>query len=232
MMRGRGVGVVLALSSLLACSTLETRTNPGYDGPRTYSGTRRDAAGLGIGFANLSLPIMMLYSFGLPFSMLADTALLPLTLVEERNRRAGLEDALRAEQEAPSAISTTPGASPLAQARRLFRTCSDLLSRLHPELVDCYSIHARIHQATGEEIAGAEYKRRVHAALARGESASDFVRLRDPAYTVEGEHVRIEATRISSQRFERPTVTLIVGPGPDGGWRILEETGVDWPPVE
>jgi hypothetical protein len=41
--------------------------------------------------------------------------------------------------------------------------------------------------------------------------------------------VRVRATRRSSREPAESAIELVIGPGGDGGWRILEETSVGWP---
>ena len=97
-------------------------------------------------------------------------------------------------------------------------------------ILDYIANHSLIETDAGRtEPSGAEYKRRIHEALAGVDEALAFVSLRDPVYTEQGERVRIEAERLASFGAERQRVTLVVGPGSDGGWRILEEVSSGWP---
>ena len=45
----------------------------------------------------------------------------------------------------------------------------------------------------------------------------------------DGERVRIRATRRNSQTADASEIVLVVAPGADAGWRIVEETSVGWP---
>lgn len=211
--------------------TLETRRSSAYDGPRIYSGTRVSARNVGLGVVSLNLGLLLIYGLDLPFSLLADTALLPLTIREERERWAANEETVLSGAEAPSVSLVIEGADPLVNARQLFTACDDLLRGLRPQLVHCYSVDARIHIVDGDEareLTGIEYKREILEAL-EGNTDGHFVSLSDPIFIPKGEdHVRITATRSSSFRRERAPIEWVVGPGPDGGWRILEETGPGW----
>jgi uncharacterized protein YceK len=222
---------LLCVLALAGCMTLETRSNPSYDGSRVYSGTRVSGRSVALGVASLNIGLLLIYGLDLPFSFLADTVLLPLTLREERERRATHEEPLASGEEAPSVSLLIEGADPLVNARQLFAACDDLLRGLRPQLVDCYAVDARIHITDGDEVrelTGIEYKREILATM-EGNTSGHFVSLSDPIYIPEGDHlVRITATRSSSFRRERAPIEWLVGPGPDGGWRILEETGPGW----
>jgi uncharacterized protein YceK len=222
---------LLCVLTLAGCMTLETRRNSAYDGPRIYSGTRVSARSVGFGVVSLNLGLLLIYGLDLPFSFLADTALLPLTIREERERRAAHEEAVLAGEEAPTVSLVIEGADPLVNARQLFTACDNLLRSLRSALVHCYSVDAHIRIVDGNEVRelkGIEYKREILAAL-DGNTAGHFVSLSEPIFIPEGEDfVRITATRSSSFRRERAPIEWVVGPGPDGGWRILEETGPGW----
>jgi uncharacterized protein YceK len=227
----RATLALVCVAALAGCMTFETRSNSAYDGPRTYSGTRVSARGVAVGVASLNIGLLLIYGLDLPFSLLADTALLPLTIREERERRATQEETVLSGEEAPSVSLTIEGADPLVNARQLYIACDDLLRALRPQLVHCYAVDAKIHVVEGDEVrelTGIEYKREILAALDR-DTSGHFVSLSNPIYIPEGEQcVRITATRSSSFRRERAPIEWLVGPGADGGWRILEETGPGW----
>jgi len=72
---------------------------------------------------------------------------------------------------------------------------------------------------------GSEYKPLLRDALSQDASAGEMIEWRDPDYSAEGERVRVSVKRARSDNPSRVPVALLVGPGPDGGWRILEEVG-------
>ena len=94
----RSLLVPLLALGLSACMTFDTRTNPGYGGPRVYSGVREDLALLRNAFLSLDLPLLFMFTLDLPLCLVADTALLPLTIAEERGRGAERENGRGAER--------------------------------------------------------------------------------------------------------------------------------------
>lgn len=234
---GPGQSLVALIATVLVasgCMTLDTRTDPDYPGPRTYSGVRRSSHNLGQAFLGQSL-LMFFFLVDLPFSFVADTLLLPLTIPEERARRSEVAAALDVESEVTSVVPAAPHASPLSNAKHLFSACASRWKRLDPTVTDCYAVGARIAfepepgAGAALELSGSELKRRIRAALPGLRDEGGFVGLSEPAYSVEGERVRIEAVRASSFERERTRIELLVGPGTDGGWRILEEISTGWP---
>lgn len=222
---------LFAAALLVGCMTIDSRNDPGYDGPRVYSGTRLALRHTGHSLYRFNL-LMFYYLADLPFSFVADTLLLPVTISEDAARQPLPAAEPRFEREAPSVIAATEGASPLANAKRLFAACRERFERLDPTLTDCYAIDARIvlEDAHGAvEITGADYKGRIRAAIASLGKSYAFVSIQDPAYSQEGGRVRIEAQRLSSFGARRQRISLLVGPGPDGGWRIIEEVASGWP---
>jgi uncharacterized protein YceK len=222
---------LLFAALLCGCMTYDTRSDAAYDGPRIYSGTRLAASQVGHHFMNLNVPWVLIYGVDLPFSFVADTVLLPVTITEERRRRAELTEKLQTAEERPSVISVRPGTPPVDAAKMLFEACVQKLERYDPLLTDCFSTSARIHYDTGEPriLTGAQYKHRVRRALAVFQTRSEFVTWRHARYTAEDANVRIEVDRSSSERGELGTLVLLAGPtGEDRGWRILEMLGATW----
>lgn len=228
-MRKRALGLVLCLAAT-GCMTWDTRSDPGYDGPRVYSGTRLAASQAGQQFMNLNLPWVLLFGLDLPLCMVADTLLLPWTIPEEVVRRETLEAQLQTSEERPSAVSLAPGTAPVAAAQQLFDECVERLERYNPLLTDCFAHDARIFYATGEPrlLTGQEFKPRIRAAIADFQRRGEFITWRRPRYVPAGDNVRIEVQRSSSERGELGELVVLVGPGSDGGWRILEMRGTDW----
>jgi uncharacterized protein YceK len=219
------LALAVALAGTPACMTLDTQMDKGYHGRQVYSGVRKDTALFLPAFQSLSLGWVLISLVDFPFSFLADTVLLPVTIP-----RDAASDRMRAEElevasERPSPVKPVADEAPVATAQRLFDTCSKLLQDQDPHLADCYSIDARVELAGAEPLRGADYKPALRAALARDTSDGVLVEWRNPSFAVEGERVRIAATRATSAVAARVPVTLVVGPCADGGWRILEEIG-------
>ena len=206
----------------LGCNTIDTRTNQGYRGPRTYSGTRVALSLAGSAFMRLNPPEVALWLGDAALSATADTLLLPITIPEQIRLNRETAQRLRTDVEQPGVLRPINDESPLNTAKRLFRECSSHVLNIKPELTDCYSIDAKI-ELDGEELTGAEYKTRLRAEYLPLRGGSSFVRLRDPDYEVREGSVLITARRLEADTQERTPITWIVGPGPDGVWRILEE---------
>jgi hypothetical protein len=102
-----------------------------------------------------------------------------------------------------------------------------LLRRQDPQLADCYSVDVD-HDRGREPPRGAAYKITLPDAIERT-ATRHLVDWREPVFEPDGERVRIRATRRSSQTADTTELVLVVAPGPDGGWRIVEESGVGWP---
>jgi uncharacterized protein YceK len=225
-------GVVLPACLAWGCMTYDTRSDVSYDGPRVYSGTRLAASQAADQFMNLNLPWVMLFGIDLPFCLVADTLLLPWTIPEEIERREALRQSLQTADERPSVISIAPGTEPLTAARELFEECVERLQRYNPLLTDCFAHDARIFYHEGEPrmLTGAEYKPRIRAAVAEFQSRGEYVTWRRPRYLPlpDAERVRIEVDRSSSERGDLGKLELLVGPGPNGGWRIVELRGASW----
>lgn len=221
----------LCLGFAAGCMTLNTRSDPNYDGSRVYSGTRVD---LEQGVSQLlQFSIGMLLFFGdLPLSFIADTVLLPVTIPEERARRTAIEAQLQTRTDNPSVIELRPGEESVQTARRLFESCRELTEQLSIRLLDCYAIGARVARVKGDEaiteLSGAEYKPQLADTLERARYEGLFVTYRDPRFEPRGETVRIDATQATSDSAERHPVWFLVGPGDDGQWRILEERSRAW----
>ncbi len=227
----REIAGLLAAALLGGCMTLDSRNDPNYEGSPIYSGTRLALRHTGHTLYRFNL-LMLYYLADLPLSFVADTLLLPVTIREQAGRQPAPTTASSFERQAPSAISATAGAAPLTSAKRLFAACRTRCERLDPALIDCYAVEARIvieTDAGSTEITGGEYKRRIHQALAGVDDSLAFVSLRDPVYSEQGGRVRIEAERLASFGARRQHITLVVGPGSDGGWRIVEEVASGWP---
>jgi uncharacterized protein YceK len=209
--------------------TLDTQLNEAYDGPQVYSGVRKDLEIMGPAFLNLSLGWVVITLFDLPFSFVADTVLLPVTIPRESGRSVERAERLQVETDRPALAHASPGEPPLDGARRLFDACRERLRRQEEGFSDCYAVDARVSLAGGQVLRGADYKRVVRQALSRQQATGVFVDWRDPVYALEGERVRVRASRRSTGEPAESALELVVARGSDGGWRIVEETSVGFP---
>jgi uncharacterized protein YceK len=223
-----GAVALLALATT-ACMAIDTQTNKGYTGPLVYSGTRYDAAAFGDSLIDFNIGWMMFTIIDFPFSFLADTVMLPMTIPRESARSAKQTEEVDVAVERPSPVQPRAGEAPLATAQRLFSACEGLMRDRNPHLADCYSIDAQIQLEGATPVRGAEYKQMLRDGLARAVTAYQSLDWREPAYQVEGERVRISAIRGSSADPARTPLVLVVGASSDGSWRILEEQSVGWP---
>ncbi len=234
----RALGLFLLPGLLLGCMTIQTRTDPGYTGARIYSGARTDLANMGEAGMSLNLGLIVIALVDLPFSFLADTVLLPLTIPEERERRAALEvEATPIDEQAESPVSGREGTPPLEMGKRLYRECLKRIEKLQPSFIDCYSVDAIVSVVTpGPDgrvemrvISGAQYKVYLRDRIARARSDGDYVTFREASFELEGERVRVRTSRVAASTSMRHQITLLLGAGDDGGWRILEERSAGWP---
>jgi hypothetical protein len=215
-----------ALLALAGCNTVDTLVDDGYTGPRTYSGTRRALSLAGQAFYRVNPYEVALWGGDALLCTAADTLLLPLTLPAQLRRNRDEEEHLRVDVEQPSVLRPIPGEDALSTAKRLFRECSSHLLNFSPQLPDCYSISAKITlEGDGEELSGADYKVRLREELLPLAGSMRFVRLRNPTFEERPPNVEVTARRLDSDTEERTPLMWLLGPGPDGGWRILEERG-------
>jgi uncharacterized protein YceK len=228
---------IISLASLAAaCATFETRGDRAYDGTRVYSGTSTSLSRVGSGLINSNYALVFIGFADLPFSFVADTVLLPLTVVEETRRQKEVEDREQVEREMTTGVRSMRGESSVAAAERLFAQCADLLEQLDPRLADCYSIDARIvvvdpaDPSRSEELRGAAYKEELRRALRRARASGDYFTYRETSYEPESSsQVRVRTSRARAASATRASITFLLGPGSDGEWRILEERGPGWP---
>jgi uncharacterized protein YceK len=236
----RAVLVSRAIPSLVAamcmltagCMTLDTRTNPSYSGPPVYSGTRVAAGYAGQTFYALNIPYFAFFTLDTALSLVADTVLLPFTIPEQIRWSERRQTEARTDIEQPSVILPPNQEAPEDTARRLFRACEPLARTLNNTYLDCYSANAKIEIVDEGEVVrtltGTEYKEEIRPVMDAARGGTKFVRYADPTFERDGENVRITATRLDSELDGRTPIELIVGAGPDGGWRILEERSIGW----
>jgi uncharacterized protein YceK len=215
--------------------TLDTLNNRGYPGPYTYSGARGDLEIIGQSFLSFNLPLMLLFMLDLPLSALADTLVLPVTWPRERARRKQLEQRQRVDIEQPALVTALPNEAPEVTAERLVERCREASKKQSDELLDCYSIGARISlrsesdpSAEPRRLAGGAYKLELREILASQRYLGDVVDWSDAGFEREAGGVRVTATRSSARSARTHRQNWLVGPCADGGWRILEEDGFGW----
>jgi len=211
------------------CMTVDTQLDKGYKGPRVYSGVRKDLRLMGPAFLRLNFGWVLITLFDFPFSLVADTLILPVTIPRDLDRSRVEEEHERVDTERPALVSPDAGEALADTAKRLFEACRTLLHKQSPDLADCYSIDAAIAITGAQPLRGAAYKLEVREAIDHNRDDGIFVDWRDPVFEPEGERVRVHATRRSSREPPETPIVLVLGAGSDGGWRIVEETSVGWP---
>ena len=228
-MRALRLAAAFALAGALGCMTVDSLRDPGYQGPAVYSGVRKDVALMSSAFSPGDLMYAIMFSaVDLPFSAIADTALLPVTIPKDQKREQDRAAETQTGAERPGPIEAVAGEEPLATAQRLFQTCAQLLHRQDPQLADCYSVDADVEINGGGSLRGGDYKLRVREGMARDAAAGHLVEWREPSFSADGARVRIDATRASSSEPSRSPLLLFVGPCSDGVWRIVAETSIGW----
>lgn len=230
MHRFRPLAAFLALLlGASGCMSLDTQLNPGYKGTYVYSGVRKDLEIMGPALLHMSYGWVVITLFDLPFSLLADTIFLPISIPRDSERAKKIEERTQVRSDRPGLVHAKEGEAAADTARRLFDTCRKLLHGQEDELADCYSVDATISITGGPSLRGSEYKLVVREAIGRERDEGISVDWREPIFEPEAERVRVRATRRSTHDPTTSALEIVVGPGPDGGWRILEETSVGWP---
>lgn len=124
-----------------------------------------------------------------------------------------------------------------ANARALFEQFVRLGEAFDPALADLYADTAKISNrrifpdGTTREMAmpAPSYKTLLRQVMPVAKARNDVSRYSEVRYTVEGDNVRITATRYSVMKDYSAPHTLLVGPDSDGTWRVLEEAGESRP---
>jgi uncharacterized protein YceK len=223
----RLLALVLALSAA-ACMTVDTRRSKGYDGPRVYSGTRASLELIRVAAIGFNVPFFLIWAVDLPFSFVADTLLLPLTIGEERRRSSELTTAARVDVELPGPVRPIAGTSPERNAQQLFEACVTDFEQLDPRVSSCYSVDARVTAADGSVTTGSAFKPELRSALERIRADGGFLTYHDATYLRDGDGVRIQATLKASFLDTSQPASFRVAPGPDGDWRITEAQSPPW----
>lgn len=124
-----------------------------------------------------------------------------------------------------------------AKARALFERFVQLNEAFDPAITDLYAETAKISNrrvfpdGSSREMSmpAPSYKTLLRQVLPAAKEQNDLDRYSEVRYTVEGDKVRITATRYSVMKNYSAPHTLLVGADTDGTWRILEESGESRP---
>lgn len=124
-----------------------------------------------------------------------------------------------------------------AKARTLFEQFVRLTEAFDPTVADLYADTAKISNrrifpdGTSREMAmpAPSYKALLRRVMPVAKEQNDLDRYSEVRYTVEGDNVRIHATRYSVMKDYSAPHALLVGPDADGTWRVLEESGESRP---
>lgn len=142
--------------------------------------------------------------------------------------------ALPAQAGTPAKTQASPQET---KARAVFDDYVRLGEAFDPALADLYADTAKISNRrvfpddTTREMAmpASSYKTLLRRVMPVAKEQNDVSRYSDVHYTVEGDNVRITATRYSVMKDYSAPHTLLVGPDTDGTWRVLEESGESRP---
>jgi hypothetical protein len=112
-----------------------------------------------------------------------------------------------------------------------------LTEAFDPAITDLYADTAKISNrrlfpdGSSREMSmpAPSYKALLRQVLPVAKEQNDLDRYSEVRYVVEGDNVRITATRYSVMKDYKAPHTLLVGPDTDGTWRILEESGESRP---
>lgn len=118
-----------------------------------------------------------------------------------------------------------------AKAEQLWARYVALEAAFDPAVADLYADDALIRNRrtypTGEvreaTVPAAQYKLLVRQAIPLARARNDLSRYSGCTYASEGERVRIVCARFSVLKNYTAPMSLLVGPGPGGGWLIFEE---------
>jgi len=118
-----------------------------------------------------------------------------------------------------------------AKAEQLWNRYVALEAAFDPAVADLYSDDAVIRNRrtypTGEvreaTVPAAQYKLLVRQAIPLAKARNDISRYSNCSYVADGARVRILCARFSVLKNYTSPVSVLVGPGPGGGWLIFEE---------
>lgn len=209
----------LALASLLsACSTLGSLISSDYQGLAIYGGVYDNARSMRREASESDIDGMVALAIDFPFSLVADTVLLPLTIPMQLRASDG---------QAAQAPAETGRWAPSAEGARAFvESCFALAREFDARYVDCYGDDSRISYrgARDADLSGAEFRDLLKRSLPAAKLRGDRSIFRDLRIEPEGSSFRVRATRYSElYAYESPWEAL-VGADSTGAWRILRET--------
>lgn len=219
----RALFALVAALAAPGCMTIDTQMDKSYEGPYVYSGTRKDLGMWPDALLTFNIPAFVFSTVDFPFSLMGDTVILPVTIPKDNARAEKIQEERRVDVERVAVVEPRPGEEKLATAHRLFAECAKRLHDHDPQFTDCYSIDAKVEITDRDPIRGADYKPVLRSQLESWKSAGETAEWRDPSFADDGDRVRISAKRAVSTNGRRLPVSLVVGPGADGAWRIEEE---------
>lgn len=118
-----------------------------------------------------------------------------------------------------------------AAAKALFERYVQLEHTFDPAVADLYADDALIQNKRTEadgrvreiRVPAPAYKDLIRKAMPLAKTRGDISTYSDVTYTMEGERVRIKATRLSALKKHISPFSLLVGPNGRGSWVIYEE---------
>lgn len=131
-----------------------------------------------------------------------------------------------------AALAASPvHATTESEARGLFTRYQSLERTFNPAIADLYCDSALIrnvrHYPTGEqrtmEFPAPQYKALIRTMMPTAKARDDFSTYSDVRVTIEGDNVRIVATRYSNLRKYVSPISILVGACPGGRLGILQE---------
>lgn len=132
-----------------------------------------------------------------------------------------------------SAVATaqSPSSEARARAEQLWNRYVALEAAFDPAVADLYADDAVIRNRrtypTGEvreaTVPAAQYKLLVRQAIPLAKEKNDVSRYSGCTYAAEAARVRIVCARFSVLKNYTAPISVLVGPGPGGGWLIFEE---------
>jgi hypothetical protein len=119
----------------------------------------------------------------------------------------------------------------IKKAREVFDLYVSLEHSFDPKAADLYSDSAVIRNKrtypTGQiremTLPASQYKDLIRQSMPLAKSRGDMSTYTEVTYTVEGDGVRIKATRYSELKKYSSPLSILVRPSPEGPWLIYEE---------
>lgn len=128
--------------------------------------------------------------------------------------------------------ATAAAADPLANAKKLFDTYVARTNSFDPAVADLYADDAKIENTRkypdgtkrSVVVPAPKYKAMLREAMPAAKQRGDTSEFFAVEYKIDGERVRITATRFSNAKQEATPISFVAGPGPGGSWLFLEES--------